>query len=286
MGDSKLTDQARTNQQFWAVENIVSDTYMTSAGPYAWTVYTLLCRRANAAGTCFPKYNTIAADCGMSKRAAINAIQKLTEIGLIVKIREEHKSNTYQVLNATELGLIQRTVKGGAGDAPLEPGGMHDVHPGVQEVHPGGAGGAPLGVQEVHPKYTKGSRPNEVDPQKNSRVGLTRREIAERMVEIFGEECPGLPKVRMINDSLSATAAARFNDELDKSFENWRAFCTRIAASSFLSKKMNQGRGVDFGWVVGPKNFVKIANGKYDDNNNSSSLYRRGLAQETPNAAP
>lgn len=95
--------------------------------PTKLILYTIATRMAADGSGCFPSYNTMAADSGMSRRSVITHVEKAVLAGLlkVINRRDEaelNKSNVYQIVMP----------KGSAGGAL----GV------VQEVHYGGAGGA------------------------------------------------------------------------------------------------------------------------------------------------
>jgi len=78
---------------FWAYDSVFE---RKDVPAYGKLVYLYLCRRANADGKSIPSYQTIADDCGLSRRTAIRAIKELETIGLLVitKRKRENNSNT------------------------------------------------------------------------------------------------------------------------------------------------------------------------------------------------
>lgn len=100
-----------------------------------------LCDNANDDGECWPSFGTIAAQCEMSRRSAINHVNALIEDGFLVASPRfksgEQTSNMYTV-SKTKLIASAGVALGGAGDS-LPP---------VQELHPPSAGAAPRTVIE------------------------------------------------------------------------------------------------------------------------------------------
>lgn len=64
-------------------------------------VLATLQERSSTKGYCWPAYNRIAEDCGISKRTAIYSVKRLVEYGYLVKSKrtigdtDEQTSNTY-----------------------------------------------------------------------------------------------------------------------------------------------------------------------------------------------
>ena len=98
-----------------------------------------LVMRADDKGRCWPSFTTIAADAGISLRAAKTAVASLFEAGHLTVVRRpvegkrEHDSNMYLVKVVQQLHDV-----------------VQDVHQVVHHVHEGSAGGARQVVQEVH----------------------------------------------------------------------------------------------------------------------------------------
>jgi hypothetical protein len=76
----------------------------------------------------------------------------------------------------------------------------------------------------------------------------------------------GLPRVRVISDPLRKAISARWREDAERQALAWWRFyfTTEVGGSDFLLGKAGDGRfRADLEWVVGPKNFGKIMNGRY-----------------------
>ncbi len=119
-----------------------------SLSVHARLVYLYLCRRDADRGKAFPGYTRMAADCGVSRRTAIHAVQELCAVGLITYTPGNHeRANRYMLFHPedpdnTLRGATWRrdhrtTPRSGnstSGSAPRALG--QDVHQLVHDVHP------------------------------------------------------------------------------------------------------------------------------------------------------
>ncbi len=76
--------------------------------PIEKLTYIVLCKYANKTGEAWPFYNTIADGVGCSRRAAITAVARLVEVGLVEKIAQytqsgDQTSNRYIVYHPEQL---------------------------------------------------------------------------------------------------------------------------------------------------------------------------------------
>jgi hypothetical protein len=119
-----------------------------SLSVHARLVYLYLCRRDADRGKAFPGYTRMAADCGVSRRTAIHAVQELCAVGLISYTPGNHeRANRYMLFHPEDPGNTLRgatwrrdhptTPRSGgstSGSAPRALG--QDVHQLVHDVHP------------------------------------------------------------------------------------------------------------------------------------------------------
>lgn len=137
----KLTDERRRG--FFIIDNEVIDNHIKDIGIYGLAVYSLLVRMAGSKDDSFPSYKTMADKLGISKRQAIDSVQKLVDAGLVSKALRmdtmgDRTSNQYKICDVK--------VGGSAGYAPQV----------VQDMHQGSAGYAPYQdtVNKTHSKKT------------------------------------------------------------------------------------------------------------------------------------
>ena len=82
----QINDQQPTYRYgFFMVDNEILDQYGAELGPYAFTVYSTLCRYADRNGQCFPAVPTIAAATGMCETSVRNALNTLESHNLIIR---------------------------------------------------------------------------------------------------------------------------------------------------------------------------------------------------------
>jgi hypothetical protein len=86
------------------VYNDLFDKFGPTLGPYGLAAYMALCRHAsNETSECFPSYNTIARETGMSRRKVIYAIQQMEKLKIIEVERNQHTSNVFVLLDTSAL---------------------------------------------------------------------------------------------------------------------------------------------------------------------------------------
>jgi len=125
-----MNDQLIFETGFFLGPNEIFDNEAVSV--HEKLTYLYLCRCANNSTAAFPSYATIAAKCSISRRKAIECVERLIEEKLLLKTvrRGEAKnmSNLYKILRV---------------GAPPALGGAHGALGVVQDMHQGGAHGAP-----------------------------------------------------------------------------------------------------------------------------------------------
>lgn len=100
---------------------------------------------------------------------------------------------------------------------------------------------------------------NHPTPEKDPITKCPQQEI----VALYHEVLPELPKVRIWNNDQQKSLRARWKENSERqSLEWWRSFFETIRGSPFLMGKEN-GFQADLEWLIRPKNFAKIINGRY-----------------------
>lgn len=88
-----------------------------------------------------------------------------------------------------------------------------------------------------------------------------------KIVELFHEKCPSLPRVVKLTEERKKYLRARWKEYPNLEF--WENFFERIEASNFLTGRADyKGREpfiAGFTWILRPRNFVEILEGKYDN---------------------
>jgi hypothetical protein len=90
----------------------------------------------------------------------------------------------------------------------------------------------------------------------------------EKIIKLFHEICPGLPKVRVWNETRRTRLQVRWREDRERqNLGWWRDFFEYVAESPFLMGKIDQpGRRpfvATLDWIVKSENFAKIVEGKY-----------------------
>jgi hypothetical protein len=86
----------------------------------------------------------------------------------------------------------------------------------------------------------------------------------KEIVDLYHEVLPELRKVRIWSEARQKMMRQRWkHSDKTSSLEWWRDFFGYIKLSDFLMGKVKEDFQVDLEWIIRPKNFVKIVEGKY-----------------------
>lgn len=100
---------------------------------------------------------------------------------------------------------------------------------------------------------------------------------AERLVEVFHEACPSLPRVMALNDTRRKHITARWREvdadakltSAEDGIEIFRAVFAGVNKSDFLCGRTQQRGGrswqASFDWLILPTNFLKVCEGHYEN---------------------
>lgn len=100
---------------------------------------------------------------------------------------------------------------------------------------------------------------------------------ADRLVEIFHEACPSLPRVMVLNAARRKHLTARWREvdadakltSADDGVEIFRAVFAGVNKSDFLCGRTQQRGGrswqASFDWLIQPTNFLKVCEGHYEN---------------------
>ena len=182
-GATGVVDRAWTRDWFDSPNAIFRPGLSLSV--YARLVYLYLCRRDADRGKAFPGYTRMAADCGISRRTAIHAVQELCAVGLITYTAGNHeRANRYVLFHPEDPG---NSLRGAA---------WRRDHPTVPRLGGSTSGSAPraLGqdvhqlVHDVHPNKTHDQDP---DPNNNSRArSVANGDVVVSSTPVSGSEPP------------------------------------------------------------------------------------------------
>lgn len=115
----------------------------------------------------------------------------------------------------------------------------------------------------------------DVTPQDRTRQDKTEQDKRESaaeplhpLIELWNENCGDLAKVKKSNKARNRKAGDRWPEN---SPDEWLEIIRRIANSSFCNGKSDRGWVATFDWLLQPDTHLKVAEGKYDNREGSSS---------------
>jgi hypothetical protein len=73
--------------------------------PSIQALFVWLCHYANTTGECFPSFETLAKDCGMSRRSVIRSMAVLVEISIVEKAPQSRNGHQTTNLYSINLGV-------------------------------------------------------------------------------------------------------------------------------------------------------------------------------------
>jgi hypothetical protein len=115
-------------------------------------------------------------------------------------------------------------------------------------------------INNKYPSSEGYSSPNPEKPSKSPQCPQ------QEILKIYHEELPELPVMKVWNEHSQANLRARWKEDPKRQNpEWWRMFFRNgIRASDFLMGRVKEFKA-DLDWIVGPKNFQKIINGRYQN---------------------
>lgn len=95
----------------------------------------------------------------------------------------------------------------------------------------------------------------------------------QRLVDLYHDCCPSLPRVMTLNETRKRHLAARWREvDADSKLANtedgltlFRTFFERVHESDFLSGRSGRWQACSFDWLILPTNFLKVWEGNYDN---------------------
>jgi ethanolamine utilization protein EutQ (cupin superfamily) len=101
-----------------------------------------------------------------------------------------------------------------------------------------------------------------IDKDRIGKVSIGEDNICQKIVDLYNEHCPSLPKVIKLTEVRKRAIHARMKtyseDDLVKVFD-------KAEASDFLRNGSGTWHGASFDWIMNPSNLVKILKGNYDN---------------------
>ncbi|HBA53180.1 MAG TPA: hypothetical protein DCZ04_01635 [Syntrophorhabdus aromaticivorans] len=91
----------------------------------------------------------------------------------------------------------------------------------------------------------------------------------EKIIALFHETCPMLPRVRVWTNKRRGHLQARWREDSERQELGWwKDFFAYVARSNFLTGQVQTGDRrpfvADLPWIIEPEHFVKILEGKYE----------------------
>jgi len=101
----------------------------------------------------------------------------------------------------------------------------------------------------------------------------------QEIVNLYHKTLPELPRVNQWPENLQVILRTRWKeDPVRQNLAWWEQFFRYVQESDFLLGRTKEAFVADLEWLVRPKNFVKIANGRYHGRGNLSSKPQPGIA--------
>ena len=99
----------------------------------------------------------------------------------------------------------------------------------------------------------------------------------KKIIEIWNQEIKSLAKVLQLTPDREKALKLRWREEPERQYLDWwRKFFRKIQLSDFLCGRTagKDGRTftADFDWILNPKFFARILEGKYDNKNGNGKL--------------
>ena len=250
------------------------------SSPMQKIVLLSLADRANEQNYCYPSFDRLMKDTGISRSSIIRSLLALEGLGFIARIHRkndkgDNTSNAYQLIGVENRegkvvmaydvgGSVTVTLGGCQADTR---GGCHSDTGVVSERHPN------LSVNLPPIEPTKETHPKENEARASS------MSVGE-VVDLYHEILPSLPSVLKVTDARHKDISERIHDDL-KTPSEWRVFFSRVGKSDFLTGRADNFRA-DLEWLCKPSNFLKVREGRYDPKNATSATTERSSGINNP----
>lgn len=90
------------------------------------------------------------------------------------------------------------------------------------------------------------------------------------IIDLYHGTCPSLPAVKDWTKHRQSLLRSRWNEDKERqSLEWWKSFFQKVAASDFLMGKAKAWQA-DLEWLIRPRNFLKVIEGKYENRESSA----------------
>lgn len=152
----------------------------------------------------------------------------------------------------------------------------------AKQMWEGHIAGAINGLQDrLQPEDSSSSSPLYNTTIKVSKDTLSETDVCphQKIIGLYHEILPELPKVKTWPAPLQAILRARWKeDETRQELEWWKRYFQYVNESDFLMGRTKEAFRADLEWLVRPRNFTKIANGRYHRDKNSAGNAQPGIA--------
>ncbi|WP_256658228.1 helix-turn-helix domain-containing protein [Pseudomonas sp. DG56-2] len=221
--------------------------------PAQKSVLISLSDNANDDGVCWPSVARIAERTCLSERAVRNALRWLEEVKILTAHMRAGRSTWY-------------TVSPYSYDPGSKCPPAPDADPPRQEMPPtpapdaGHPGTSCPQNRKGTIKEPSGSSASTPDDSKTAPI--------DKIVDLFNELLPELPRVVLINKDRKLKVQARWAESpVHQDLDFWRDFFSMVQASDWLMGRVggrdNKPFRCNFDWLVAPTNFVKVVEGNY-----------------------
>ena len=256
-------------RKWQAIRAAASDKRLSAASDFR--VFIVIADRMNAEMFCYPGIETIAADAGVSRRAAIYSINRLLETGYLRREKGgRKKSNLYRLLHSEESCTSK----------------VHDLAPHSEEsctskVHdlaPHSEESCTSEVKDAAPESRKGNRVP-LNPEKEAGEANPARAREdqpppppsfEQIIKTYHDILPELPRVEVITKEREKLIRERCSTDLPD-IEEWTYYLTSIRQSDFLmGRKVPRDERhapfqANFDFLIRQQTLISHSEGKYLD---------------------
>lgn len=94
---------------------------------------------------------------------------------------------------------------------------------------------------------------------------------AKKVIELYHSHCPSLPKVSRVTDNRIKSVMAILKDYSEEEITD---MFDKAERSRFLREGTEKWSGADFEWLMNPQNFIKVAEGKYEDRTANAGMQK------------
>lgn len=189
------------------------------------------------------------------------------ESGVIVikhwKIHNFIRSDRYNPSTCDEKNLVQLTSKK-VYELTEDSGIPCDIPVGIPSGIPEGIPSDNQAVTDWDTQVRLGKVRLGKDIYSENSEGVSTHVPYQKIVDLYHEKCPSLPKVQKITDSRKKTIKARWN-EYGKSIDAFKECFEKVEASEFLSGRNGKWSNCCFDWILKQSSFTKIIEGNYSE---------------------